>query len=95
MHEVKFDRDTLLHDLRENVMIITYTNEQNHKRDIRCTLMEMILSDHVKHNYDADKNFHAKHPNLVVVFDMDNLGYRTLNMERIQWLESRDAIQYK
>lgn len=90
-----FDRDTVLHDLRENVMIITYENEQGQKRDIKCTLLEHLLRDHVRHNLEADRNFHIKHPNLIVVFDIENLGYRTLNMDRVQWLEARDAIQYK
>lgn len=97
MEQVNFDRDTVLHDLRENVMIITYTNEQGHKRDVKCTLMEHLLAPHVKHNLAADKKFHAdeKHQNLLVVFDMENLGYRTLRMDRVQWVEARDAIQYK
>ncbi len=95
MSDVRFDRDTVLHDLRENVIIITYENEHGHKRDIKCTLNERLLENHVKHNIEADRNFHAKHPNIVVVFDMDNLGYRSLRMDRVQWVETRDSIQYK
>jgi len=97
MTDIKFDRDTVLHDLRENVMIITYTNEQGHKRDVKCTLMEHLFPPNVKHNLAADLAFHGKERNakLMVVFDMENLGYRTLHMDRIQWVEARDAIQYK
>lgn len=92
---ITFDRDTILHDLRENVMIITYANEVGQKRDVRCTLLEHLIP--ASHNLAADIEFHNKenHKQLLVVYDMENHGYRTLRMDRIQWAEGRDAIQYK
>lgn len=88
---VKYDRDTVLKDLHENVVEVHFTKVNGETRVLRCTLDAKYLPP----NYDAKhlEEQHKRKENLAVVaaWDLNNHGWRSFRIDSIQYLQVIDA----
>ena len=83
-----YDRDTLLKDLQEQIIKVTFTKVNGEKRVMRCTLM----TKHLPANTDKGHliSEHKKEENLqtLAVWDMDNGGWRSFRIESVEYVEA-------
>jgi hypothetical protein len=83
-----YDRDTLLKDLQEQVVKVTFTKVNGEKRVMKCTLMSKHLPPNIDKNYLLSE--HKKQENLqtLAVWDMENNGWRSFRIETVEYVES-------
>lgn len=83
-----YDRDTLLKDLQDQVIKVTFTKVNGEQRVMRCTLMPHHLPPNTDTNYLIQE--HRKEENLktLAVWDLDNGGWRSFRIESVTYLES-------
>ena len=91
---VKYARDTLLEDLRKNVVNVTFTKVNGERREMRCTLMPQLLPQNVVvEHLDAE---HKKPENLdvIVCWDVMKGGWRSFRVDSVEYVEMLDSYQY-
>ena len=77
-----YQRDTVLRDLRNNVVEIHY-DADGKPMVFRGTLQKEMLPLHYKIN--EEKKFHEENPNVVVMWDMSFGGFKSFNVEYITY----------
>ena len=91
---VKYVRDTLLEELRKNVMAVYFTKVNGEKREMRCTLMPEILPPNYVTEQSEEKEFHGKNPEVLAVWDVMKGGWRSFRIDSIEYVEILDPYQY-
>lgn len=89
-----YERDTLLADLRKNVMAVHFTKVDGTKREMRCTLMPEILPPNYVSEQAEEKDFHGKNPEVLAVWDVMNGGWRSFRINSVEYVETLDPYQY-
>jgi WYL_2, Sm-like SH3 beta-barrel fold len=85
----KYQRDTLLSDLREGVIRVTFTRVRDgQNRVMDCTLMTDFLPESYKLN--ADNNFHNSNPEVLAVWDMGCRDWRAFRIDNVNYVETLD-----
>ena len=90
---VNYNRDTLLTELRENVMEVAFDKVNGQPRIMRCTLMECFLGD--KYKEDADAKYHTKNPDSLAVWDLDNKEWRSFHVDSVRMVQALDPLLFK
>jgi len=90
-----YERDTLLKDLRDNVMAVYFTKVDGTEREMKCTLMPSLLPPNYIKEQAEEKDFHAKNPNVLAVWDVMNGGWRSFRIDSIKYVQILDAYQYQ
>lgn len=70
------DRQYLLSDLKRNTVEVIFDKLNDERRKMRCTLQYTFLPNGIPPEQPENK----KH---IVVWDIDQHGYRTVNLDRI------------
>ena len=97
MASVPFHRDTILTDLKDNVLKVQFIKSNNQTRILTCTLREDIIhrdGGTIDANYLQEQHAKPENKEVVVVWDMDNKGWRSFRMNSIQWVEMKDYMMY-
>lgn len=89
-----YDRDTLLKDLRENVMAVTFTKVNGDIREMRCTLMPGLLPPTYVNEESEEREFHVKNPDIITCWDTMSKGWRSFRIDSIQYVQALDHTQY-
>lgn len=88
---MKYERDTLLKDLRENVLDVRFTKVNGEERIMRCTLDP----EHLPTGSDVDhlEKEHKKPENkdVLVVWDVQKHGWRSFRIESVQYAQALDT----
>lgn len=88
---MSFDRDTLLNDLRDYVIEVTFTKVDGSNRVMRCTLKP----DHLPPNYlkesSEEKNFHKQNPDVIAAWDVQKGGWRSFRIDSVQYVQIIDG----
>lgn len=78
-----YSRDEILHDLRENVVEVTFTKNNGDTRHMVCTLMNKFLPpmppDGQRHLDEKSRSY----PELVVAWDVQNNGWRSFHIDSV------------
>ena len=89
-----YDRDTLLEDLRKNVVAVYFTKANGEKREMRCTLMPGLLPPtYIEEEKDV-KKFHDENKEVLAVWDVMKGGWRSFRLDSIEYVEILDPYQY-
>ena len=83
------DRDTLLQELREYVLEVFFTKKSDgNKRLLRCTLRPDLLPPVYKE--EADHKFHADNKSVLAVWDIQNGGWRSFDINTVEYAQRLD-----
>lgn len=89
-----FERDTLLKDLRENVMAVYFVNNESKRAEIRLTLMPNRLPKNYLNEMEQEKTFHEENPDVIAAWDVLNGRWLTINVSSIEYVQYLDSYQY-
>jgi hypothetical protein len=81
-----YDRDTILKDLRKNVVEVAFTKVDGEPRVMRCTLNPTLLPE--KYRVDVneqtnEKNFHKENSDVIAAWDINSRGWRSFRMDSV------------
>lgn len=80
-----YDRNVLLNELRSNVVEVLFTKANGESRNMVCTLKPNYLpKDYIK---EDENNFHQKHPDTMIVWDIQNNGWRSFRIDSISYVQ--------
>ena len=83
-----YERDTILNDLRQNVMQVTFTKVNGENRIMRCTLRRDLLPpDYVITEEKKERAFHQENTNVISAWDMENKGWRSFRIDSVIYVE--------
>ena len=86
-----YDRDTVLKDLRNHVLEVTFTKVDGSSRVMRCTLMPAHLPESYKTDMNEETDFHQKNPDVIACWDIQNGGWRSFRIDSVQYMQIIDA----
>lgn len=89
-----YDRNTLLEDLRKNVVAVYFTKVDGSKREMRCTLMPSLLPPNYVNEQAEEQEFHDKNPAVLAVWDVMKGGWRSFRIDSIEYVQVLDPYQY-
>lgn len=86
-----YDRDTLLKDLRQEVIEVTFTKVNGETRVMRCTLRADILPPNADIQHIDEE--HSKQENLAVIvaWDVQVNGWRSFRVDSVKYLQSMNG----
>lgn len=90
-----YKRDTLLEDLRNSVVEVTFTKVDGTRRSMRCTLMNDYLPEIHKTNpaeQEKEKTFHKENPDVIAVWDLQNGGWRSFRVDSVEYVQVLDNV---
>lgn len=89
-----YQRDTLLKDLRENVIEVHFTKVNGDARVMRCTLMKHLLPESYQRSLEEqteENNFHNANPNVIAAWDVNAGGWRSFRIDSVGYVQVIDA----
>lgn len=89
------DRDTILKDLRENVIEVQFTKVNGEQRNMWCTLRKDLLPQTYRANIDeqnAEKDFHSKNADVIAAWDVRVGGWRSFRMDSVEYMQIKDGF---
>lgn len=89
-----YERDTLLKELRNNVVAVYFTKVNGEKREMRCTLMPSLLPANYVNEQAEEQDFHNKNPEVLAVWDVMKGGWRSFRIDSIEYVQVLDPYQY-
>lgn len=89
-----YQRDSLLKDLRENVIEVHFTKTNGENRAMRCTLQNHMLPETYRKSFEEqneEKSFHQQNPNVIAAWDVEKGGWRSFRIESVTYCQVIDA----
>jgi WYL_2, Sm-like SH3 beta-barrel fold len=89
---VKYERDTLLKDLREFVVEVHFTKVNGQGRVMRCTLRPDMLPESytTKGGELQDRDFHARNSDTIACWDVTSGGWRSFRVDSVSYAQNVD-----
>jgi hypothetical protein len=90
---MQYQRDTLLSDLRNSIIEVTFTKVNGERRAMRCTLMPHYLPESFKANaaeQEQEQEFHKSNPDVLAVWDVQNGGWRSFRVDSVEYVQVLD-----
>jgi hypothetical protein len=82
-----YERDTVLNDLRKNVVEVTFIKVDGTTRLMRCTLDPMHLPKTYIEEEHKEKTFHKENPNVISAWDVQKGGWRSFRIDSVQYMQ--------
>lgn len=83
-----YDRDTVLKDLRDYVIEVTFTKVDGTTRIMRCTLDPKLLPPtYIGEDEQKEKTFHKENPNVISAWDVQKGGWRSFRIDSVQYMQ--------
>ena len=89
-----YERDTLLNDLRNNVIEVTFTKVNGEQRIMRCTLKKEHLPESYRVSEDEQKSeneYHQKNPEVIACWDVQSGGWRSFRVDSVTYAQVIDS----
>jgi len=89
-----YDRDTLLRDLRVNLLEVHFTKANGETRVMRCTLQPHMLPESYRNDPKEraeEKNFHNNNPDVIAVWDIEANGWRSFRIDSVFYCEAKSV----
>lgn len=89
-----YQRDTLLKDLRSNVVEVHFTKTNGENRVMRCTLAKHMLPESYQKSIEEqteEKTFHKENPDVLAVWDLGANGWRSFRIDSVFYAVVIDA----
>jgi hypothetical protein len=87
-------RDTLLKDLRSQVLEVHFTKANGENRIMRCTLQKQMLPESYQRSLEEqteEKTFHKENPDVIAVWDLGENGWRSFRIDSVFYCEAKTA----
>ena len=91
---IRYERDSLLKDLRENVAEVFFTKVNGEKRQMKCTLMPQILPQNTDIEHLDEQHKRPENLSTVVCWDLDKGGWRSFRVEAVEMVQLLDSYNY-
>ena len=88
--KTKFDRDTILKDLRENVVEVTFEKVNGETRVMRCTLDPQHLPSNFEQKYLDEHHAKPQNQNVLAVWDVQASGWRAFRVDSVSYMQTVD-----
>lgn len=89
-----YQRDTLLKDLRSQVLEVHFTKANGENRIMRCTLLKNMMPESYQRSLDEqtqEKTFHKENPDVIAVWDLGENGWRSFRIDSVFYCEAKTA----
>lgn len=89
-----YQRDTLLKDLRSNVVEVSFVKVNGETRVMRCTLQPRLLPDSYKQSIEEqtqENTFHRENPNVIAAWDVQAGGWRSFRIDSVTYAQVIDG----
>ena len=89
-----YQRDTLLKDLRSNVIEVSFTKVNGDTRVMRCTLLPRLLPETFSSSVEEqtnENNFHKENPNVIAAWDVQHAGWRSFRIDSVSYAQVIDG----
>lgn len=90
---MKYQRNTLLKDLRENVIEVHFVKVNGEQRVIRCTLQHHLLPQMYQKNLSEqreEEDFHNKNPNVIAAWDVNEGDWKSFRIDSVYYVQIID-----
>lgn len=82
------ERDTILKDLREYVIEVSFTKVNGENRIMRCTLRPELLPPKYMEEITEEKNFHQTNPEVIAAWDVQANGWRSFRIDSVIYVQN-------
>jgi hypothetical protein len=82
-----YQRDTVLKDLRQNVIEVHFTKVNGETRAMRCTLMPEQLPPKYLEEQTAEKEFHRTNTDTIRCWDVQAGGWRSFKIDSVTYMQ--------
>jgi len=89
-----YQRDTLLKDLRSQVLEVHFTKANGETRMMRCTLQKHMLPESYQRSLEEqtqEKTFHKENLDVIAVWDLGENGWRSFRIDSVFYCEAKTA----
>ena len=83
-----FQRDTILNDLREYVIEVTFTKVNGEQRIMRCTLRPELLPPKYAEEITEEKTFQQTNPEVIAAWDVQAGGWRSFRVDSVSYVQN-------
>lgn len=87
-----YTRDTLLRELRSNVIEVHFTKVNGDARVMRATLMEKFLPESYCSEKAEEKDFHQQNPNVIACWDLTAGGWRSFRIDSVTYCQGVETL---
>lgn len=87
---MKYDRDTVLKDLRKHVVEVTFTKVDGTTRTMRCSLDPTLLPPTYIEEQEKEQVFHKENPDVITAWDVQKGGWRSFRIDSVQYMQIID-----
>ena len=88
---MSMSRDSLLKDLRANVIEVMFTKVDGTQRNMRCTLRADLLPSTFVAESDQETRFHKENKDVIACWDVQKGGWRSFRIDSVQYAQVLDA----
>lgn len=85
-----YQRDTVLKDLRGNVIEVHFTKVNGETRAMRCTLIPELLPPKYLEEQAAEKEFHNTNSDVIRAWDVQARGWRSFRIDSVAYMQIID-----
>lgn len=86
-----YERDTVLKDLRANLLEVHFTKANGETRVMRCTLQPHMLPASYVSEQKEEKTFHKENPDVIAVWDVEAAGWRSFRIDSVFYCEAKSG----
>lgn len=89
-----YNRDTILSDLRQHVVEVSFKKVDGTPRIMRCTLAPRHLPPSFNESVEEqnqEKEFHKKNENVIAAWDVQKGGWRSFRVDSVEYLQVIDG----
>ena len=86
-----YTRDTLLRDLRQSILDVTFTKVNGEERKMRCTLVPSLLPETYRTSLEeqtAEKQFHQINQDVIACWDLESNGWRSFRVDSVIYTQA-------
>lgn len=83
-----YERESIVSDLRKNVLEVTFTKVNGDQRVMRCTLDPRYMPPKMEsENVQEANKYNRENPDVIAVWDIQNNGWRSFRVDSISYIQ--------
>ena len=86
-----YNRDTLLNDLRKNVIEVHFQKQNGEQRVMKCTLKREMLPPNYVNEQTEERDFHSKNQDVIAAWSVNDGGWRSFRIDSVYYVQVVDV----
>jgi hypothetical protein len=83
-----YERESIVSDLRKNVLEVTFTKVNGEERVMRCTLDPRYMPPKMESDNVQEANkYNRDNPDVIAVWDIQNNGWRSFRVDSVSYVQ--------